>query len=100
MKEKITSKILAIRSIHGHHSSKFLTQLVKDMLLDYGIQKNHVLCFGTIKCVHMMSMVKQLNEQPGEGSNTAEESAAEIQEQSAASLSNQLILCDDYNWFL
>jgi len=41
----------------------------------------------------MVGRVKQLIERPREGSNTTEESAAEIQEQSEASHSNQLINC-------
>jgi len=43
----------------------------------------------------MVSLVKQLNERPRKGSSTTDESAVEIQEQSGASHSNQLIVCDD-----
>jgi len=49
-------------------------------LQDYGIQKDDVLCIVTDNVSCMVSMVKQLNEQPREGSNTMEESAAEIEE--------------------
>ena len=77
------TKILAIiRDSEAKHSSKFLTQLVKDLLQDNGIQKDHVLCIVTANASSMVNMIKQLNERPREGSNTTEESAVEIQEQS------------------
>jgi len=57
MKEKITLETLAIRDTTGKHSSKFLTQLVKDILQDNGIQKDHVLCI-VADTSNMVSMVK------------------------------------------
>jgi len=94
------TKTLAIRDTQAQHSSEFLTQLQKDVLQDYGLQKEHVLCIVTYNASNMVSMVKQLNKRPREGSSTTEESVAEIQEHSGASQSNQLIVCDyltDYN---
>jgi len=89
------TKTLAKRDIQAKHSSKLSTQLVKNVLQDYGIQKDHALCIVTDNASNMVSMVEKLNERPREGSNTSEESAAEIQEQSEASHSSQLIICDD-----
>jgi len=63
------------------------------VLQDYGVQKDHALCIVTNNASNMVGRVKQLIERPREGSNTTEESAAEIQEQSEASHSNQLINC-------
>jgi len=34
---------MAIKDTQAQHSSKFLTQLEKDVLHDYGLQKDHVL---------------------------------------------------------
>ena len=65
------------------------------MLQDYGIQNDHVLCIVTDNASNMVSMVIQLSERPRKGFNTTEESAAELQKQSGASHSNQLIVCDD-----
>jgi len=47
------TKTLGIRDTQAQHSSKFITRLVKDVLQDYGIQKDHVLCYALsqIKCV-------------------------------------------------
>jgi len=69
--------------------------LVKDVLQDYVLQKDRVLCIVTDNGSNMVNMVKQLNERPREGSSSAEESAVENQEQSGTSHSNQLIVCDD-----
>ena len=41
-----------------------------------------------INASNMASMIKKLNERPREGSNTKDESAADIQEQSGDSRSN------------
>jgi len=70
--------------------------LEKDVLQDYGLQKDHVLCIVTNNNEsNMLNIVKQLSERPREGSSTTEERAAEIQEQSGAGHSDQLIVCDD-----
>jgi len=61
---KSYTKTLVIRDTHAQHSSKFLTQLVKDGWQDYGIQKDHVLCIVTDNASNMVSTVKQLNERP------------------------------------
>jgi len=66
---------------------------------DNGIQKDHALRIVIDNASNMVGMVKQLNEQPREGSNTTEESAAEIQEQSEVSCGNKLIVCDDLTIF-
>jgi len=76
---------LVKRDTEAQHPSRFLAQFVKDVLQGYGIQKDHVLSIVTDNASNMVSMVKQLNERPREGSNTKEESAAEIQKQSGAS---------------
>ena len=89
------TKTLAIRDTQDQHSSKFLIRLVKDVLHDCGLQKDHVLCIVTYNASNMVSMVKKLNKRPRDGSSTTEESAAKIHEKSGASHSNQLIVCDD-----
>ena len=56
----------------------------------------HGLCVNpSLNASNTVSMVKQLNERPRKGSSTTEESAAEIQEQSGVSHSNQQIVRDD-----
>ena len=55
---------------------------------DYGIEKDHVLCIVTDNASNMLSMIKQLNERPKEGSNTTEECAVEIQEEQPGSSSH------------
>jgi len=52
------TKILAIRVTEAQHSSKFLTQLVKDVLQGYGLHKDHVLCIVTDNASNMVSMLK------------------------------------------
>ena len=44
---KRITKIFAINDAEAQHSRKFLTQLVKGVLEDYGIQEDHVLCIVT-----------------------------------------------------
>jgi len=48
--EKNYTIILAIRATQAQYSSKFSTQLVKDVFQDYGIQKDHALCIVTGMC--------------------------------------------------
>jgi len=69
-KEKNYTQTFAIRDTEAQHSSKFLTQLGKDVLQDNGIQKDHVLCIVTdnISIDYMVSTVKQ----PRKGSNITE----------------------------
>lgn len=73
------TKTLAIKDTEAQHSSNFLKQLVKEVLQDFGIQKDHVLCIVTDNASNMLSMVKKLNER--EDSSITEECAAEIQEE-------------------
>jgi len=63
------------------------------------LKNDHVLCVVTNNESNMVSMVKQLNQRLREGSGTTEESGAEIQEQSRASHSNQIIVCDHLTIF-
>ena len=88
-------KTLAILATQAQNSSKFLTQLEKDVLQMNGLQKGHVLCIVTDNASNMVSMVKQLNERPREGSSVTEESAAKVQEKSGASHNNKFFVCDD-----
>jgi len=69
------TKTLGIRNTQAQHCSNFLTQLEKDVLQDYGLQKDHVLCIVTDNKSNMVSMVKQLNQRPPQWSSTTEESA-------------------------
>jgi len=99
MKEKVTPNLRYER----HLSPTFqqvLNTIGKDVLpdYDYGLQKDHVLCTVTDNAPNMVSMVNQLNERPREGSSTTEQSAAEIQEHSGASPTNQLVVCDDLDY--
>ena len=61
------TKTLAIRDTQAQHPNKCLTQLEKDVLQDYGLQKYHVLCIVTDNSSNMVSIVKQVNERPSEG---------------------------------
>jgi len=64
---KIHTKTLAIRDTHAQYSSKFFTQLEKNVLQDYGLQKYRVLCLVIDNASKMVSVVKQFNERPREG---------------------------------
>jgi len=96
MKKKIHVNLRYIRDTQAQYSSKFLTQLAKDVLQDYGLHKDCVLCTVTDNAFNMVSVVKQLNERPRKGSSTMEESPAEIREQAEARPSHQLIVSDDW----
>lgn len=93
---KNMTKTLAIKDTEAQHSSNFLKQLVKEVLQEFGIQKDHVLCIVTDNASNMLSMVKRLNEREDSGITESEECAEEIQEeQPGPSHSRQPIDLDD-----
>ena len=79
------TKTLAIKDTEAQHSSNFLKQLVNNVLKDYGIQKEHVLCIVTNNASNMLSMVKKINERPKEDSSSTKEFEAQIQEEQPGS---------------
>ena len=79
------TKNLAVKDTEAQHSSNFLKQLLNNVLKDYGIQKEHVLCIVTDNASNMLSMVKKMNERPKEDSIITKEFEAQIQEEQPGS---------------
>ena len=61
-KAEATTKTLVIKDTKSHHESEYLQELVEDVLKDFGIKKDQVLCIVTDNATNMVCMVDKLND--------------------------------------
>lgn len=59
---QMVTRTLAVRDTAAHHSSEYLKQLVEEVLLEYGLKKEQVLCIVSDNASNMLRTVSRLNE--------------------------------------
>lgn len=71
--KEIITQTLAIKDTQAHHSSEYLKNILKEILKDFKIKKEHVLCIVTDNASNMLSITDKLNKENKEALVTVDD---------------------------